>query len=254
MALVQVAQLARQAASDAGVLNALRDDPASVRGPLNLSDAQLRALISAGSFTTARPVVTTSHTEASQPNAIATLEVGTLFPPEGEGQFPAPGELPGSVGVAPHAPHATPTASPTSSQPPHPVPSRSPIAAHSPDAGAPSSTQAPGAGRTPARGQVPQSVPRAAPHIAPQAQGATPRAVPRAVTPQATAVISTGSGESNEEIVATDWDDQGSSGILPEPCTCDCGVCETAIVSIVAEVTAAAQTAITSITAIAGLH
>jgi hypothetical protein len=251
MALVQVAQLARQAASDAGVLNALRDDPASVRGPLNLSDAQLRALISAGSFTTARPVVTTSHTEASQPNTLAALEIGTLFPPEGQGQFPTPGELPGSVVVAPHA---APTASPTSSQPPHSVPSRSPLAAHSPDASAPSSAHAPGAGRTPAVGQAPQSTPRAPQHTAPQAQGATPRAVPRAVTPQGPTVISTGSGESIEEIAATGCDDQGSSGTPPEPCTCDCGVCETAIVSIVAEVTAAAQTAITSITAIAGLH
>jgi hypothetical protein len=292
MALEQVAQLARRAASDAHVLDALRTDPASVREPLNLSDAHLRALISAGSFTTARPVVTTSHTEALQSNAVAALEVGTLFPPDGQGQFPPPGDLPGAAAVVPHAPPAAPS---RSSQPPNPTLGYGPNATPSPGAGIPSSGQAPGAGRTPLPGagipssgqvpgagrtpsvfQVPHGIPLAPAHTAPQAQGATPQTGTTAVTPRASgyspivsypagyqgnavtlegsATGSTGSYEPDNDTVTAVYDDQGFGVTAPELCTCECDVCEPAIVSIVAEVATSAQTAITSITAIAGLY
>jgi hypothetical protein len=282
MPLDQVAELARQAATDTNVLNALRDDPASVRAPLNLSDAQLRALVSAGSFTTARPAVTTSRVEPSQASAVAALEVGTLFPPEGEGQFPTPGELPPII----VAPHAAPPSTPSSSQPPKSVPGRAPGSGHPPAA------TAPGAGRTPSAGQTPQAPPHtpqgvpSAPRssAAPQPQHGTPGGFTPAVsqpprppgtpvTPQATMPTPSGPGTPNGGSGAPVSNGQSTGSgspcagegqtnaqqmfsepvSTPQPCGCGCGVYETAIVSIMAEVTAAAQTAIASITATAGL-
>jgi hypothetical protein len=231
----------------------------------------LRALISAGSFTTARPAASTSRSEASQASAIAALEVGTLFPPEGQGQLPAPGELPPNV-VAPHAP----ANSPNQSQPPKSIPT-------TPAAQAP---------------QVLPHTPQVAPHApqsagAPQPQHGTPGAItPRAVTPRGvTPAVRPTPGPPNGSVTSeapgrnpagsyepagwsggSDSNGQGGGGLqspfsgdakidalqtfselvpTSQSCGCNCGVCETALVSIVAQVTAAAQVAISSITAIA---
>jgi hypothetical protein len=108
----RVAKLAKLAASDSGVLTALQNDPARIRKPLQLSEAQVRALLSASAFSTARPALTTSRPENPVADAAALQlgTLGTLLPPEGQGAFPGTGELPPpqaapSVG---HTPHGTP--------------------------------------------------------------------------------------------------------------------------------------------------
>lgn len=259
MSLDQVAQLARQAASEDAVLRALQNDPSQIGKPLNLSDAHLRALISAGSFTTERPAFTTSTPQQSLAHQIATMDVGTLFPPEGQGQFPTPGELPPIV-VAPQAapaaaplpgtvprpispqpkapvstpatPRSTPKATPISGQPQSPQSQRPPAA---PTSGQPQSPQAPTytPGTTPTSNGTPQGTP------APSASGQTP----------GQPVQSSGSDGTPEQAVQTS----------PAPCFQEtlegesCCPYLVAMVSIVAELSTVTQTALTAITAIAGI-
>jgi hypothetical protein len=274
MALDHVAELARQAADDDGVLQALRNDPVRIRKPLNLSEAQLRALISAGSFSTARPVVSTSQPVHSLASQIAAIDVGTLFPPEGQGQFPTPGELPPIV-VAPRSvPVATPVAgvaprptppSPASGQAPYtsapvasaPQPRGTPVAPSAPQSTqTPQATAVPGTSRTPAT---------------PVASTGTPQAGTGTPSAGGQASSSGTGGESGQTsqgsgLAESSAQQQGSAfgqsagqtvQVLPAPlvgvptAVC-CGACSTAMISIVAELSTTAQAAITAITAIAG--
>ena len=242
--------------SDPGVLAALREDPSQTSASLNLSEAHLRALISAGSFTTARPAMTTSHTQQSLAGQIAAMEVGTLFPPEGQGQFPAPGELPPTA-VTPHgvpsggAPQAAPTAVTPHAAPighaPMPIPA-------GPRPASPFSAPQPGrvpTGRTPAVGPTPMVAPNSRIPSAPIIATPWTSGVPTARGP-VPPPSSKGQAPSPQGGVRGDGTGQQQRG---GPCsgrvTCCCAI-EVAVASIVADVSATAQAAITAITAIAG--
>ncbi len=272
MPMDQVAELARQVANDDGVLRALQHDPTQIRKPLNLSEPQLRALISAGSFSTVRPVMTTSVPVNSLASQIATMDVESLFPPEGQGQF-VPGELPPSPAAAPHsvptaAPHSVPTAAP------HSVPTAAPIAGVPPRSAAPSQSggQAPHSG-TPQSSHTPQ-----APTTTP-GTGFTPAApVTSSGTPQAGTsppsdggqTSSSGAGEDSGQQTGSTSDQyapgQYASGqyagqtlqafpasSVGVPAAGCCGSSQIAMIAIVAQLSTTAQAGITAITAIAGL-
>jgi hypothetical protein len=268
MPMDQVAELARQAANDDGVLRALQYDPTRIRKPLNLSEPQLRALISAGSFSTVRPVMTTSVAGHSLANQIAAMDVESLFPPEGQGQFPTPGELPPS-----------PIASPVAGVPPRPTPP-SPTGeapqASAPTAAAPHISGAPVAHSAPQSNKTPQA-PTAAP-------GHTPASPVASTGTQQTGTgrpsdggqtASSGSGDdlgqqtgsasdqtpgSGQQMGSASGQDAGQTfQAYPAPfigvpaSSCCCGACPTAMIAIVAQLSTTAQAGITAITAIAGL-
>jgi hypothetical protein len=273
LALDRVAELAKQAATDSGVLSALRDNPATIRTPLNLSDAHLRALISAGSFTSARPAATTSRVEESLASNVAAMQVATLFPPEGQGQFPTAGELPP---VAP-VPHAAPSRVPAAA--PRHTPAAAPLG-HAPAAAPHSTPPQPHSGSPQHKGAPKGVTPRSTPGFAPSFSG-TPGGTPGPTstgtpgtttngTPGtgtgSTGTTSGGSGQSSGTPSGAGGEtgfvqQQAVSGGTPvssavqatSDCGC-CGSCEVAITSIVAEVATTAQTAIAAITAIAGLN
>jgi hypothetical protein len=275
LALDRVAELSNQAAADAGVLSALRDNPATIQARLNLSDAHLRALISAGSFTSARPAATTSRAEESLSNDVAAIEVATLFPPEGQGQF-ASGELPPVAPVSSTAPAQVPASAPR--QGPAVAPSGGGAA---PTAAPHSKPPQPHSASPQAKG-APQGVtPRSTPSFVPSFSGG-----PGSTTAPGTTTGTPGSGTSGTgngtpgvTTGATGVSSNTSSGggseaglvqqgptatwtpttwaVQAAPASSDCGCCgssEVAITSIVAEVTTTAETAIAAITAIAGLH
>lgn len=265
MALDRVAELSKQAAADAGVLSALRNNPATIQTRLNLSEAHLRALISAGSFTSARPAATTSRAEESLSNNVAAIEVATLFPPEGQGQF-ASGELPPVAPVSSTAPAQVPASAPRQ------APAVAPSGGGSAPTAAPHSKPPQGA---------PQGVtPRSTPSFVPSFSGG-----PGSTTAPGTTTGTPGSGTSGTgngtpgTTGATGVSSNTSSGggseaglmqqgptvawtpttwaVQAAPASSDCGCCgssEVAITSIVAEVATTAETAIAAITAIAGLH
>jgi hypothetical protein len=250
MDLERVAKLAKLAASDSGVLNALQDDPARMRKPLQLSEAQVRALISASAFSTARPARTTSQPENAVVKSAELMQfgtlgtLGTLLPPEGSGAFPAPGELPPQP------------AAPASVAPGHHAPS----APGTPRAVTPS----PGTGPTAPQSHVPAATPTAVPRAGtPQTPSRTPAP---SVTPSAS---SQGSGTpavgigSTSVMVASNGSSTVQAQVMRAPGTTAVGFrkatapsgccCDTGMVAIAAQVSTTAQTTITAITAIAGL-
>jgi hypothetical protein len=283
MAFERVAHFARLAASDSGVLSALQDDPESMRQPLDLSEAQVRALISASAFTSAKPVRTTSRAEdpvGDTTNLMDLGTLGTLLPPEGSGAFPAPGDLPPVLGapvaVAPQ--HATPTGNGA----PKGVPPSSPPVTIAPQHAAPTSppmTPVPQSA-APAQTASPTAPPQAAsPVFAPQAGTTAPQAsaVPVSYGPvSATPVASPGQAYgSPQQTLSTAAGEQGtagqveeSDGTAPIPIvtaptlqrftvptasgSCGCS-CDVGMIAIVAQVSSTAQAAITAITAIAGM-
>jgi hypothetical protein len=266
MSLDQVAQLAHQAASEESVLQALRNDPAQISTPLNLSDAHLRALISAGSFTTARPAFTTSTPQQSLAHQIAAMDVGTLFPPEGQGQFPTPGELPPVV-VAPHsAPTAAPVAGtaprPISPQPKAPVSTpAAPVASGSPQPrSTPKATPISGQPQSPQPQRPPTTTPTSGQPQSPQAPISTSGPAPT-VSGTSQGTPAGGSGQTPGQAAQSSGADQIPEQVAeqsPSPCFqqtfegTSCCPCLVAMVSIVAELSTVTQTALTAITALAG--
>jgi len=147
MALERVAELVRRASRDAGVLHALRNDPARLRSALGLSSAELDALHGATAFTVpvpftkAKAVAAAAATQTTPavrnlglaPAPLAGVLDGSLLPPEGSGQFtgatggfgftprgdpgvkpppPAPGVTPPSPGIVPPLPPSPPRVGP----------------------------------------------------------------------------------------------------------------------------------------------
>ena len=258
MAFERVAHFARLAASDGEVLAALQDNPESMRQPLELSDGQVRALISASAFTSANPVHTSSRAEdpvGDTNNLMELGTLGTLLPPEGSGSFPAPGDLP----PAPVSPIA---AAPTPSAPsPKAVPGVAPHGT-SPFASAPQSA-APNHSASPAH--TPQA---ASPVSAPQASptASTPSSAAPASSAPAFAAPGRGAGPSagsSQPIATAPSGASGTIGQVVQSCgttpiqatsgVCGCS-CDVGILAIVAEVSATAQAAITAITALAGMN
>ncbi len=270
MPMDQVAELARQVANDGGVLQALQQDPTRISKPLNLSEPQLRALISAGSFSTLRPVMTTSVPVHSLASQIATMDVESLFPPEGQGQF-APGELPPSPAAAPHS---VPRAAPIAGVPPRPT-APSSGGGPAPHSGAPTAS-APQASTAPAAHTAPQASHTPKAPTATPGTGFTPAApVASAGTPQAGTTPPSSGGQTSSSGGGQDFGQQTGSmlgqagpafgqyagqtlqsfrapsvGVTAPGC---CGASHIATIAIVAQLSTTAQAGITAITAIAGL-
>jgi hypothetical protein len=239
----RVAELAKLAASDGSVLGALQDDPARIRKPLQLSEAQVRALISAGAFSSARPAKTTSEPQSANADSAELLQfgtlgtLGTLLPPEGSGAFPAPGELP-PVPTAPTPPQATTPSTVT----PRPVP----------------------------QAHVPRTAPAVAPRPATPRSAVTPRAAFPGSTPRAGTPTTVGSVTLNTGLASSPGNSRHASAspgalrqtripggipvagrIAAQPadgCSCDA-----ALLAIVAQVSATAHATLTALTAIASL-
>jgi len=236
MAFERVAHFARLAASDSGVLSALQDDPESMRQPLDLSEAQVRALISASAFTSDKPVRTTSRAEdpvGDTTNLMDLGTLGTLLPPEGSGAFPAPGDLPpppaAPLAVAPQhaappgngAPKVAPPSSPPVTIAPQSAAPASPpvtIAPQSPAPTGPPKTPAPQSA-APAQTASPASPPStqaASPVFAPQASPTAPQAsaAPVSYSPvSASPVASTGQTYgSPQQTVSMGTGVQGTAG------------------------------------------
>jgi hypothetical protein len=279
MAFERVAHFARLAASDGGILSALQDNPESMRQPLDLSEAQVRALISASAFTSDKPVRTTSRAEDPVGNLTNLMELGTLgtlLPPEGSGAFPAPGELP----PAPLAPKSIAPQNSAPTAPPTVTPPSSPSATPVPQSAAPTSPPATPAPQSaaPTQPSAPTSAPQAAPTpvsttvAAPQSSG-----TPVSSSPVATSGAGTGqTSGSPQQTVAMPAGSQGTGGQAEESCgtalaptlpapniqrisvpaaTGPCGCsCDVGMIAIVAQVSTTAQAAITAITAIAGMN
>ncbi len=277
MPMDQVAELARQVANDGGVLQALQQDPTRITKPLNLSEPQLRALISAGSFSTVRPVMTTSVPVHSLANQIATMDVESLFPPEGQGEF-SPGELPPPTAAAPHS---VPSASPIAGAPPRPA-APTPSAGQAPHSGAPTAAapqastapaahSAPGAGFTPAAPVTSTGTPQTGTTPLP-GDGQTSSSDGGQGSSQQTGSASNqppGTGQTGDfgqqtgsmlgQAVPTSGQYAGqtlqlfrapSAGVTAPSC---CGASHIATIAIVAQLSTTAQAGITAITAIAGL-
>lgn len=267
MSLEHVAALAERVANDSAARAALRDDPAQMRKPLRLSEAQVRALISASSFSTARPVVTTS----AEGGLLATTGdalLGTLLPPEGSG-FPSTSELPPQTGgITPAPAHGTPHAAPHHAGP------ISPNVRPTPQHGAPTATPgAPtrGSGPTVPQGSMPQTPASQAPATGGTASGMTPAgsgtggAVATQGSPACNGPVSTGtlSGNGAVEVgqegvthgAEAAQDGSVTVGVVRgkrlTACRCSCDVAMTALVG---QVSATAQTTLTGITAIASLN
>ncbi len=280
MALERVAHFARLAASDGGVLAALQDDPESMRQPLELSEAQVHALISASAFTSDKPVHTTSRAEDPVGDTTNLMELGTLgtlLPPEGSGAFPAPGELP-PVPVSPAAPIAvTPTYPVPPKGTPRVAPPSNPPMTHAPQSAAPTqppTPTAPSPSTSPSQViSTPARTPYGSPAAVPRSYGS-----PVVYSPAyATTVVSRGPASgSPQQTITTSSGAQGTSGqavqrygtaqtttipasntpsftVPTAPGSCGCA-CEVGMIAIVAQLSATAQSAITAITAIAGMN
>ncbi len=271
MAFERVAHFARLAASDGGVLAALRDDPESMRQPLELSEAQVHALISAGAFTSDKPVKTTSVAEDPVGDTTNLMELGTLgtlLPPEGSGAFPAPGELP----PAPITPIAVaPTYAPPPSGIPKTAPPSSPPVTPVPQSAAPAQPSTPTSPprATPTQSFAPQLVPPATPQVPSAPVAPSPvyptlgvSTGPTPGSPQQTVTTSSAAQTANGTVVqrygtaltATIPPSNTSSFTVPTaPGSCSCS-CEVEMIAIVAQLSATAQSAITAIAAIAGMN
>jgi hypothetical protein len=260
MSFESVARLAELAATDSGILSALQDDPARIRKPLQLSEAQVRALVSAGSFTSGRPARTTSQAEAAVTDPAVLMQLGTLgtlLPPEGSGAFPSPADLPppqsAPAAVAPvHAapsPQATPAApqsrgpAPGSHSPsatpgspaPRSVTPQSPSTAPQSGASPGSSGQTPG---TPSGGAVPASGSQGSPA---SSSGAQPSA------------SQTGGSSTPIQTQPTQTPGNLVVGLPQAPRLRGCCGCEVGMIALTAQTSATAQAALTAITAIAAL-
>jgi hypothetical protein len=291
MTIERVAQFAKMAANDSGILAALQNNPENFRHSLQLSEPQVRALISASSFTTDKPVRTTSLAEDPVGDLTKLMNLGTLgtlLPPEGSGAFPMPAELPPTL----TAPITTP-------------PRQAPKVAPAVHGGAPPKPQVPSSGNTPVGGNTPggnpplgtaPSSPSRTPTpqagLAPTGQptGRTPISYSPSATVSSNPVQSTpspGNGGSSPGYSNSSPGDsspaQGSSTAdtgnqvaensapaqsqpmslratqmynVPESmgrCGCGCS-CDVGMIAVVAQVSATAQAAITAITAIAGMQ
>jgi len=219
MALSRVAELVQRAASDSGVLQALRSNPTQLAAMLKLSQPQVDALKSAD-------LLVGKALVQAQPNAAATTRqqsvflgsrAGTLLPPFGSGTFPnAAG---GFVPVGPPSPPIISVPLPAPSPPTAPVaplpssPAPPPNPPVPPGQAAPAPTSA-----------VPQPPALRIPPISSRPPQ-PPSSVPGATTypPPATLATATRQGQ------------------------CACGAPIVAICSVLS------QTAITSITAIAAI-
>ncbi|HEV2578999.1 MAG TPA: hypothetical protein VGU25_17470 [Acidobacteriaceae bacterium] len=260
MSLESVARLAELAATDSGVLSALQNDPSQIRKPLQLSDAQMRALISASSFTTDRPVRTTSQPEPAVGNAADLMELGTLgtlLPPEGSGAFPTPADLPpGPVTPKTVAPvHVSPRPQPAPQTPPR----SGPVA---PQHGGPIPVSPSPAPLSPSpQSSTPQgtpSVPRSS--VTPGSSTQTP-ATPSSVTVPGSQQVSTATSSGTPQSASqpqvytampTLFTQVPGLPMTLKPGGC-CG-CEVGMVALTAQLSATAQAALTAITAIAGLE
>jgi len=226
-----------------------------MRSPLNLSEAQVRALISAGSFTTTRPVATTSKPRETLAGQIATMQMGTLLPPEGQGGFTL-AELPPVA----KAPRVSPVSPPVSSRAPQPKgtqPGTGPIAqpaAPKPVPAAPVSHVTTPAAKVPG---VPK--PPGAPMFVPHPPGPIPTGSPGPSTSNGGS--RQGSGETTQTPQEPCEPTQGGAAVqsasqyIQGPCgQSSCCACATAMIAIVAEISTTAQAAITAITAMAGMN
>ena len=282
MALERVAHFARLAASDGGVLAALQDDPESMRQPLELSEAQVHALISASAFTSDKPVHTTSRAEDPVGDTTNLMELGTLgtlLPPEGSGAFPAPGELPPAP-VAPVAPIAvTPTYPVPPKGTPRVAPPSFPPMTHVPQSAAPTqppTPTSPSTSPTTSPSQVistPARAPYGSPAMGPRSYGSPVVSSPVYATtggsrgpasggPQQTVTASTGAQGTSGQVVQRYGTAQTTTipasntpsfTVPTAPGSCGCA-CEVGMIAIVAQLSATAQSAITAITAIAGMN
>jgi len=250
MSFQRVAQLAQLAANDQEVLAALQDDPARIRKPLQLSEEQVRALVSASAFSTARPVQTTSKPEDPVADPTVLMDfgtlgtLGTLLPPEGSGAFPGIDELPPTP-AAPrsstpshHArgPEGTPQR--TGPVPQSRAPSGAPITA-TPHATGGLKTASPSHGSGPAIGT-------------PQASGGAPGTVSTSSTAQGSGTLG-GRGYATGQAQATGTSSTVTLGCgsVTRPGRC-CG-CDTGMVAITAQVSTTAQATLTALVAIAQL-
>jgi hypothetical protein len=256
----------------------LRDDPARIRKPLQLSQAQVRALISAGAFSTARPAKTTSQSENSVDNLAELMQfgtlgtLGTLLPPEGSGAFPAPGDLPPAP-VAPTATvpsHQAPSANvtPPATAPPSraapqshvPLPTSPrggrPVLAGPTASGAPVVSVTPSASGSP--GAAPRQTPAAAPSASTMGSGSPAKGVGSTVVtvaPISTNGVTDESSGNQQQSVGPGLVGRVVAVRGPRATTSrSCCSCDTGMVAIAAQVSATAQSTITALTAIAGLE
>ena len=251
MSLESVARLAELAATNSGVLSALQNDPSQIRKPLQLSDAQMHALISASSFTTERPVRTTSQPEAAVGNPADLMELGTLgtlLPPEGSGAFPSPAELP-PVPVAPKTVAPVPSPRTAPQMPPRSghVPAAPPYTGPTPVSPYPAPLSP---SLQPSTPQGTPSVPRS-----PVTPGTPASVVPG--SPQGAGASSSGTPQSASQpqvYVATPTQFMQAPDLRITPGTRSCCGCEVGMVALTAQLSATAQAAVTAITAIAGLE
>jgi hypothetical protein len=117
MSLQRVAELVRRAATDSGVFQALKDNPARLQSTLGLTNADVNALKSATALSpTRRARMAVSSGQASG---------GTLLPPQGSGQFAYTGTTGTTTVPVPPTPPTSPTAPPPRA-PPSPPPGVSP--------------------------------------------------------------------------------------------------------------------------------
>ena len=264
MALARVTELVKQAASNKGILNALQNDPARIRQPLQLSEAHVRALMSAGGFSAVRPALTTSQSQYAAATEGSVGPMGTLQPPEGFG-LPGSGEIPPVIAF-PNSPTTTVPA--PSGRPKGPAPTKAPNPTANPNPGA--NTQS-----NPNPNPAPMS---GGPGPASKSQGPS-QTSPSNATPATASPTTTVLGGTPSNQGMTGVPSQSVSTVTPAPNgyagvpsqaqrntetvygsspgmtrTAGCCASELAMLAIFAQVSTTAQTAITAITAIAALH
>lgn len=243
MALDRISKLVSMAAADSGISDALRNQPASLRVPLGLTDQQVRVL-TASSNAPQKAVAPKLYARANVANVtpIRTLtevdpvNYDPLLPPEGPGQ--------GDLTPAPVIITAAPIPSPAK-----PAPSPVPTPAPSQPAPGPVSQPAPFKAPVPL-GPMPWQIPSG-----PMPFGPVPSA-PVLRQPIFSPSFPVSQAPSNTGIVT-------QLSPTPTPCeppvllpsaphtsdSCDC--CCIQVTALVASVSATSETAITAITAIA---
>ena len=240
----------------------------------------MRALISGGAFSTARRAVTTSQPTEAAADEISDPNLGTLLPPEGQGQLPGTGELPPPIGPAPQgetprapspassAPRLTPAAVPSGRAPltSAPVSSAPRISSPAPQSSTPQSS-------TP-QSSAPKSLTPAAASSGSTAQGSVPTQAGNG-TSSSTGGFSTSSSAATTlpGSVSDDGQNYGQTGqisigqtsgrslVTPgqntfgqAPVNNCCCSSHLAMISLVAQVSTTAQASLTAITAIARME
>jgi hypothetical protein len=290
MALERVTQLLSRVANDPADLSALSENPALSLQPKQLGDAHLRALISAGAFSSVKPAATTSEPDFAFVAGGAPTGLGTLQPPEGSGDLPDPNELPPTlapVNTPVPVPSKTPALNPAP-PPIGPVPNPAPKGGNSPGPGAvplagppphglsqspsPKSVNSPGPGANPLPGPtpVPQAVPTSVAAPIPQS-GPVPYGVNNpGQAPVRTAPAPAGlssqtnigrGGSSSQAAPGPSAAGRVAAYVAPGSATsytaqpggqpAGCCPCATAILAIVAQTAITSQTAMASIVAMA---